>query len=530
MEPELDLSAAESQTAERLRHFAAVWRGEEPLASDAASIAEVRAGDLVVQGVLRIAPYLLRPVPATGAAARRLRARTFRVGALRELLARRVSERLGLACLIFTGGDFLLAGSAAAGWQETLQSLQREFDAWLFQHLHPAGELQFYLAGAVCQSAQLPCQEICWQLEQRQRQPLEGALRTGLRWNGRVFVLPAGRDTGLCSGCGTVSSVELLGDESLCAGCAADSELCARLLDADRAWLCAEPEADFAGPGWGLKFSQPSDAAAQELPLDAGHWPLLRRIPLVNGQPLGFEALAERATGSRKLLGYLHADVDQAGRAFAALEGDPARTVALSRLLDCFFAEHLRQILESKFPLVFPAGGDGDNMLLIGSWQDTLDLALQLRQDFAALVGDTLTLSAGLAVSAPHAHIRTAAEQAGESAREAKQAGGNRLCALGVVIEWNRAPSLVTTAKALADWLERGAISGSWLKQVTELCASSRNGSQQWRPLLQAIVRNPRVKHSPARAWAARLPGDSEESDRPWMEFLARYATLAAGA
>jgi len=529
MEPEAAPPPVETQSAERLRHFAAVRRGEEPLGAEEAPLGEVHEGHLVVQGTLSgVGSYLLRPIPAAGAAARRLRARSFRAAALSELLARRVAERLGLARLFCGANTFLLAGPAATGWQESLQALQREFDAWLFQHLQPAGELQFHLAGAVCQGERLPWQELDARLQQRRLQPLEGALRAGLRWNARAFVVPAGPDTGLCSGCGAVASLKTIGEENLCAGCAADGQLSARLPDAPRTWYCPEPEADVPGPGLGLKFSPP-DAAAQELQLDAGHWPLVRRLPVADGNSLGFDELAERAAGGKKLLGYLHLELDGAARAVAALEGDPVRTVGLNRLLHCFFGERLRELLESKFPLVFPVLGEGGSLLLIGPWQNTLDAAVELRQDFAAVAGEALTLSAGLAVCATHAGIRMCAQMAAEAAREAKQAGGNRLHALGAMVEWPRAASLVTTARALADWLERRVISASWLKRVVELCADSRNGRQQWRGLLEAAARSPRVKH-PARAWAVRLAAGGAGSDRPWIAFLAHYATLAAGA
>ncbi len=529
MEPEAAPPPVETQSAERLRHFSAVWRGEEPLGAEEAPIGEVREGHLVVQGMLRsVGSYLLRPIPAAGAAARRLRARSFRAAALSELLARRVAERLALARLFCDTTTFLLAGPAATGWQESLQALQREFDAWLFQHLQPAGELQFDLGGAVCQGERLPWQELDARLQQRRLQPLEGALRAGLRWNARAFVVPADSDTGCCPGCGAVGSLKTIGEENLCEGCAADAELSARLPDATRAWFCPEADADLPGPGLGLKFSQP-DRAAQELLLDAEHWPVVRGLPVAEGNALGFDELAERAAGRKKLLGYLHLELDQVAAALAALEGDPVRTVGFSRLLHCFFGERLREVLESKFPLVSPVLGDGGSLLLIGPWQNTLDAAVELRQDFAAVVGAALTLSAGLAVCPTHASIRMCAEAAAEAAREAKQAGGNRLHALGAMVEWPRAASLVSTARALADWLERRVISPSWLNRVVELCADSRNGRQQWRGLLEAAARSPRVKH-PARGWAVRLAAGGAESDRPWIAFLAHYATLATGA
>ena len=541
MEPELEQAAAEVETQRDWHQFVAIWRGEVPLPAEVAPIAEVRAGNLVVEGLLRGVPqYVVRPTPATEASPRRLRSRSFRAAVLSELLGRRVIQQLGLACLFHSPGRFLLAGPPATGWEETLHSLQREFDAWLFQQWPQPGDLECDLAGALCEGEQLPWSKLAERLRHRRRQPLEGALRIGLRWNGGAFVMPAGADTGLCSGCAIVtpvevsgaeaSGVEVSGEEKLCKSCAADEELGARLPGIESAWVCPEPEADLPGPGLGLKFSPESGAFAPELRLDGEHWPLLRRLPARNGHPVSFQQLAQDAGGGKKFLGYLRADVDRLGPAFAALAGEPARAVALSRLLDGFFGEHLRQLLERDFPLLFPFFGGSNGLLLIGPWKDALDLALRLRQDFHALVGDGLTFTAGLSLLPPHASLSTGMELATEAMRQAKNAGGNRLHAFGTVMEWTRVASLLETAKAVAGWLQRRAVSRAWLRRVADGCVSSRSEEPPGRALLAAAVRDPRVKHRPARAWAARLLKDGEKSDRPWIEFLVRYASLEARA
>ena len=521
---------AEGETQGGWQQFVAIWRGEAPLPAEMAPIGEVRAGNLVVEGVLRGIPrFVVRPVAATGAAAQRLRGRSFRTAVLSELLARRVIQRLGLACLFHSPGRFLLTGPAATGWEEVLHSLQREFDTWLFQQWPQAGELECDLAGVLCECEQLPWSRLAERLRHRRRQPLEGALRIGSRWNGRAFVLPASVDTGFCSGCATVTSVEVFDEETLCKGCAADNELGARLPGTESAWVCPEHEADLPGPGLGLKFSSPADAFAPQLRFDSEHWPLLRRLPAPNGHPVSFQQLAQDAGGGKKFLGFLRADVDCLGTALAALAGEPARAVALSRLLDGFFGEHLQQLLESRFPLFFPVLGGSDALLLIGPWKDAFELALRLRQDFHVLVGDALTFSAGLSVLPPHASLWAGVELSTEAMRQAKNAGRNRLHAFGTVMEWTRAASLLETAKALADWLQRRAVSPAWLRRLADGCVSSRSEETPWRALLAATVRDPRVKHRSARAWAARLLKDGEQSDRPWIEFLVRYASLDAG-
>ena len=182
METELDQPPEGSLTPAEPQDQAAVEEASAP---------EVREGDLVVEGVLTgLQVYALRPVPGTGYAARRLRARTFRAAVLGEVMAQRVAQRLGLNLLVWTGCRFLLAGPAEPGWEEVLHSLQREFEAWLFQHLNPPGALECLLAGAICGDHRLPVEELEARRNGLRLQPLEGALRIGARWNeiGRAHV------------------------------------------------------------------------------------------------------------------------------------------------------------------------------------------------------------------------------------------------------------------------------------------------------------------------------------------------------
>ncbi len=493
-----------------------------------AAPSQVCSGNLVVEGVLSgFQGYALRPVPATGYAARRLRARSFRTAALGEIIARRVAQSLGLTPLAAAGARFLLAGPAAAGWEQLLLSLQREIDAWLFQNLQPAGELECHLAGAICPSDHLPLEELAARQARRRLQPLEGALRAGLRWNTRAFVLPAVPPLGLCSGCAAAAPVRRFGDESLCDACAAEGEAGEHLPGVDRAWFCPAPEADLAGPGLGLRFTAPAGEAGQALRLDTGRWWLLRRLPA-----LCFEELAERSPGRKKLLGYLRIRMDVVARAREALEGDPAKTLALREMRDGFFGEHLRELLESSFPLVYPVLGEEEEALFIGPWQETLDLAVRLGRDSGALLADSLSLAAGFAPAPTCAHLAAASGQAAEQLQAAREAGGKRIHALGASIEWERAASLLSTGKNLGEWLERRSISQAWLDGLAHLRAFSNNGDLRWRARLESLVREPRIKHRQAREWAARLPrtADAADSDWSWMEFLARYASLVGGA
>ena len=483
---------------------------------------ELHPGHLVVQGTLEgLDSFILRPVPATGETSRRLRARSFRAALTAELMVLRVAQRLALTPLLFAGNRFVLAGPAEAGWRETLNDIQHEFDIWLFQHLQPAGEVRCFLAGEISPDGRLPWQALQQGLRRAQLQPLEGALRVGLRWNGRAFALPAGSQYGRCAGCAVVTQVRSLGEESLCDPCAHDSELGARLPAIDRGWLAAEGDPELGVAGLALRFSQ--NGSGPEFPLDAGKWLVLRRLPSAEGRPLSFEQLA----GESSLLGYLCAEVDDLADVFQSLEGEPRRAVQLDQALNAFFGGHLARLLEAEFPLVYPILESGSGVLLAGAWQQMLELAVRLNREFGRQVGRELTLSAGLALARPSSSLASAAGEAREGLRQAMAAGGNRLDALGSSVEWPHVPAALQRAKAVAAWVRSRAISGAWLSRLARLHAASLKPGDAWRPPLQALVRDPRIKPGQARVWAAHLAHASPDSDWRWAPFLARYAWLA---
>jgi hypothetical protein len=492
---------------------------------------ELHPGDLVVECLFTgVEGYLLRPVAAAaGDAAVRLRARSFRVAVLAELLSARVAQRLGLTPVLATGDWCLLAGPAEPNWHEALASVQREIDAWLFQHLQPAGELECFLAGAVSQDGRLPWHDLGEGLRQARLQPLEGALRIGLRWNARAFVAPAGPQIGRCSACAAVTTVCLLGEEALCDSCAHDTELGGRLPAADRAWLAPEGDSDMAVPGLALRFSQ--DGSDLEFPLDAGKWRLLRRLPADEAaaatRPLDFQQLA----GNAQLLGYLRAEVDELDTALESQEGDPQRFADVVQTLNLFFGEHLAGLLENDFQRLFAVyAGIGGGMLLMGPWDQVLEALPRLRREFARVTGNRSTLSAGLALAHPSVPLASAAAEAAERLNEARAAGGDRLVALGEVIDWQHLPALLQRGKVIAAWIGNRTIGGIWLSRLAELHAAGRRSgtSEHWsrKAGLEAHLRDQRIKPGPARAWALRLSRGSPDSDWPWVQFLARYASL----
>lgn len=145
-----------------------------------------------------------------------------------------------------------------------------------------------------------------------------------------------------------------------------------------------------------------------------------------------FTALAERSAGIKRIA-VIRADVDNMGKAFVSgfekTGGGKyetiSRTAALSRNLSLYFKLHINQLLENgeyrldrnktekKRNAVIVYSG-GDDLFIVGSWDDILCFSVDLYRSFARFSQKTLTFSAGIGIYPPKYPISSIAEHTGE--------------------------------------------------------------------------------------------------------------------
>ena len=110
----------------------------------------------------------------------------------------------------------------------------------------------------------------------------------------------------------------------------------------------------------------------------------------------------EGETRGIKRLAVLRLDVDNLGAAFMAGFSEQAagsyntlaRSAVFSQQMSLFFKFHINHFAEGKNLTIIYAGGD--DVFAIGSWQDVIDFAVDIRQKFIAFTNGKLTLSAGV--------------------------------------------------------------------------------------------------------------------------------------
>ena len=151
------------------------------------------------------------------------------------------------------------------------------------------------------------------------------------------------------------------------------------------------------------------------------------------------DELARSASGIRRI-GVCRMDVDDLGQSFvsgfecagAASASERqhfvtlSRTAAFSRQLSLFFKCYINEILSGRFGnkpalAVTVVYSGGDDVFLVGAWNDTIEAAMRIREAFTVFSCGSLTISAGLCIVDDHFPIRLDAERAGDLEARAKE-------------------------------------------------------------------------------------------------------------
>ena len=160
------------------------------------------------------------------------------------------------------------------------------------------------------------------------------------------------------------------------------------------------------------------------------------------------DELAQNASGVRRL-GVCRMDVDDLGRSFVSGYERPgrataaetqhyvtiSRTAAFSRQMSLFFKCYINDVLSGKHGRKRPLAvtivySGGDDVFLVGAWNDTLEACLRIRAALRQFSCGSLTISGGLCVTDDSYPIRLAAERAGELEDRAKGEPGKDAIAL----------------------------------------------------------------------------------------------------
>lgn len=477
-----------------------------------------------------------------GGVAKRLRARSFFVQLLSDTASLRVIRAFELPIaniLMASGGKFYVLLPNLPNAIADLQTLQREFDEWALKEFH--GELALNLAWT-----ELPDHDFAAggygqaltrlhsALQERSARRLADALQANGQWRQEFAreVFAGDRD---CLSCHRFPATRLSQDRTpeeeadICEQCDNQLQLGRRLTRTRFVSFHQGDSGHISCLGLGISLDKtPRTGAFLTVSLNdpdleaASHMPatfryLANHIPReTNGDPLSFEQIA----GESGLLGVLKADVDNLGQVIQeGFRRDPpapgldtvSRLAGLSRQLDWFFSGWLEWLLSAKYEQCYTVYSGGDDLLIVGPRALTLDLAQEIKREFARYTQHPeITLSAGLAVVKQRLPLAHTVRQADTALQQAKEAGRDRLCVLGQTLQWSEVAPLFKEVSDLAGCQARSSFlyhllfyADLWQRFNLD---KDLQGLRYHSLLAYDIGRNVNIRDQPAlHQWARRL-------------------------
>jgi len=442
--------------------------------------------------------------------ARLLRARSFEIQALAEAGARVVCDAVGLPVtqvIVNAGGRFMLILPDTPEIATAVEAEAAAIETWCARRYTGQLTLVVSSVGGVRVEDLGPGRfgpvfaSILEHGTAAKRRQAQRYLRCDGDWDPTRAILDHDYDLfagdNACRACGVRPIDRGLEDEHRsCQACADLAEVGQRLPHAGAiSWT--RGRSDGTGDGGGIDFfdgawsaathvqvSDAPSAAASVRSLSSfapgsGRQSMLHRLPVnVDGVPRTFEDMVEsgmrrldgRSQGSA-ILGMLKADADRMGELFTDGLGDIMSCLsymALSRAVDEYFTDVLQQLLKQDYPDVYAVFGGGDDLCLIGPWEDILSLAPKIAKRFQDYAGEhpRVHLSAGIALVGPHAPVPAMAREAEHALEFSKGAGRNRVTILGVTLRWDEWSGVADWDLALQEGLSSRRLSRGFVRSL----------------------------------------------------------------
>lgn len=418
---------------------------------------------------------------------KRLRARSFYVNAMVSAFAHCIIHKFKLPManvLMLTGGKFYILLPNAEATIDKLQEIERQVTKFLYEKFK--GNLSLELVWE-----EITDDELCnynetvsilsRKIKKKKTRLLESVLINDKEWNAERFVVyqELSHKT-MCKACRSALVDE---GKEMCPNCETDTEIGGKLPKV-KAFSFSRKKGQYkllddyylnldisAGGEQNYLILQLNDSNLSDVydkPVSIYH--TVNDVPLQDtGEVKTFEEIADEAQGSKKL-GILKADVDTLGFLFSdGLKSADNEKISISRvntlscMLDLFFGGCVHHLIESKYQNVYCVFSGGDDLFLIGPWDDMPALAIDLNKSFHEYTGENpcMTLSAAICVMENGGHISTWAEHCEEKLEQVKQeadhiispdrAGRNGVYFLGKHMTWGDFREQVERGKEFAE-------------------------------------------------------------------------------
>jgi CRISPR-associated protein Csm1 len=451
-----------------------------------------------------IQKYVLGITAAGGGQAKRLRARSFVVQALEDVVVSQICAGTPARTVMGGGGQFVLALEQSPGCEERLRALRLDLQQRLFAEL--GGELGFNLGwGSTVEAAR--------HARGMERHRPWACLMIGPEgWLHKQMRLDSVSPP--CDICRKRrASKQWTSDgppEDVCDRCDRDRRigtLIPRVLGVE----LTEQDAEERLLGRGVRFRRADDRGDQ--PPGRTFQRYVPVHPDKDKTLLTFEQIAAQSNGD-ELLGVLKADVDNCGKLIDehVRAGSLDVLSQISKELDDFFSVSLQRTIagDARWKAIYTVFSGGDDLLLVGPWDIMLDFAASVEAAFAVGPGRTygLKLSAGVSFMPPRIPVRHGVKRAEDEMAKAKQGPKNRCATLRGVWEWEALRRILGGGRELVKWWGCDAARKGTLRRLYRIVLSAGPGAHLWAwELGRNFPRRDdhRAEHRLFREWGERV-------------------------
>ena len=515
---------------------------------------------LIVGDLSGIQKYIFRPVAkGAGGIAKRLRARSFYLGVLADAVSHMLLDafKLPIANLIMSsGGKFYVLVPNTNQATEKIATVRQTVETELLERFH--GELALNMADMALSGKDFDdfsqvLKDISRQLTQEKTRPFSTVLIRQRQWQSDKLARRSSQSVASCKECGIIHD-----QGEICANCKQEDFIGTSLPKASRICFFREPYPAEGVPligGYGITIDR-GIVIRDRLPYivynlngiaKPGSEPEIMKsmavhIPLHGDQAITFDQLAAQSQGA-PLLACLKADVDNLGMLFTFGMDDGTKNYAtisristLSRMLELFFSGWMNEALASTYKSCYTVYSGGDDLLIIGPWQQAIALAGEVNERFRQYTGFNVnvTISAGISLFKARFPVDNAVDKAEDLLEAAKETvniktgrNRNQVALLGAVLSWEDYQRMQAEAERVTRWLSEGRISIAWLYRLRRYASMYRKAtgadgeidSQGW--MFASLLaydrsRNARSLNPDIAAWIERV------ADKPevWMELI----------
>lgn len=518
-----------------------------------------------------------------GGTAKRLRARSFYLQALTQAVALKIltlSELPICNQIMASGGRFYLLLPNTDESIKILGEIRSSLDRELMERFGASINLNLAwkaFCGKEFSDFGRLVGHISNALNLAKTRPFESLLKNSDSWQEENFLLDHIGGMGPCGACGKLPAICLEDDIPICWRCSEDSQIARDIVRARYIAYYDSKEGNFQLP-LGMSISLDVDkpkarpqlvvklkgwdfTGLEELPISHGN--MVNYIPIVEKDTchecgacdeqlsprdiLQFKCIAKRARG-KDYLGVVKADVDNLGALFSigiSEDGEPAatisRTCTLSRMLDHFFGTWVQSTLETKYRNFYSIYSGGDDLLIVGPWDEVTPFAQELYGEFRRYTGFNrdITLSAGVYPFKPALPIYRVVDEVDKELEIAKEVpayrrdrGRDQFAMFGFPMGWEDLEEMYKEVWDLTNWVDRGDVGGVFLNRLMTFWDMYLRYRQEgdilglkYLPFLSYYISRNLKDKEEVRTWAEGLK-DIEGKRINYLGFISRYAFM----